>query len=212
MSFQDDNERKIGQFAGGSQFYTWKDYSYPTVRYWLPAGEVDPLRHPTLDEALSPGAIYYNTDTGITNFWDGETWRGLITQSSFLSLPDTPDDWDVVNTVLKSNGVNAAVWGQVSWNELAGVPSTFPPSNHSHTSPDLPASIAYKDRAEVITGAWGFTEMPDIGNVPIVPPGGSAGQVLAKATNADFVAFFFPLFSFLPLSLFLFFLLSFLLL
>lgn len=71
--------------------------------------------------------------------YDGSKWINANPSSSVGSLNDLSDvslSSPSSGNVLKYNG-NEWTEGSVDWNELTNVPSTFPPSSHTHTVSDI---------------------------------------------------------------------------
>lgn len=187
MSFSDDNERQVAAYAGGRKFESWKDWSIFAAMYYLPPTDADPTIHPIDGFNLQEGCTYYNTVSDEVRIYDGASW---VPRSEFIGLSDTPGAFTgAALQVLRVNaGETAVEFHLLDYNDLANLPTEFPPGDHTHVMADLPATVVQSNVAEIITASWAFEAGATIGisGYNIIPPGGTAGQVLAKVNTENY--------------------------
>lgn len=111
-------------------------------------GNIDPRKHRRGGEAWTTRRIIEDAmkepQVGFINSTvnTASSIGGAVSPiNTFLGLTDTPASYGSANQVPKSNGSSALLWGFIGWTELTGVPSTFPPSTHTHVWADITDAI-----------------------------------------------------------------------
>ncbi len=143
----------VAFYLGGFSRDTVSNASVATARHWLPASGTEWTENPVLEEALTKGAVFIDTDDLGLKVWNGSAWvsdldtpKTISSQWTFAQMPLVAAGGAVGDVpIVPAGGIGGQVLSKVDGNDY-NLTWSDPPSGTFDPAFDY-----------TITGSWTFS-------------------------------------------------------